>query len=150
MSSSRGVATYAPRQESINLGIMWTVKIDKADEMFSIFIRVRDKWCQRCKRFGGYDANGRQITGLQNSHYFGRGRESTRFDPQNCDALCAACHLIWGSNDKEGYREFKIKQIGMKAFKALRIRAALTGRKDRKLALIVATNLLEDLENGNR
>ena len=118
------------------------IKIDPADTMFSRFIRTRDDWiCQRCGR--------REEGGMQNSHYFGRGRESTRFDPLNCDTLCWGCHKIWGSDDKEGYREFKIKQLGIKKFNALRVRAALTGKKDRKLALIIATKLYEQASNSN-
>lgn len=122
------------------------IKIDKADSIFSKYIRIRDGQCVRCKKLGEGEEG---IDGLQNSHYFGRGRESTRFDPLNCDTLCYGCHQTWGSDDKEGYREFKIKQLGIKRFNALRVRAALKGRKDRKLALIIATKLYEQAKNRN-
>ena len=80
------------------------ITLDKADTMFSRYIRVRDKFCQRCGRKGEPNKDSEFIIGLQNSHYFGRGIESTRFDPDNCDALCAGCHQIWGSDDREAYR----------------------------------------------
>lgn len=83
------------------------IKIDQADKWFSLYIRERDDWsCRRCKtkhkRFSG---------GLHNSHYFGRSAESTRFEPKNCDALCFACHLLWGGDRREEYMEFKKKQL---------------------------------------
>src|SRR3990167_6088440 len=87
---------------------MWKIKIDQADKAFSLYVRERDEWtCQRCRtRFAPGSA------GIHNSHYFGRGRESTRFDPDNCDALCFGCHRFWETQDREGYRRFKIEQLG--------------------------------------
>ena len=88
---------------------MWKIKIDKADKVFSQYIRLRDKQCVRCGRRGEDTVEGLPIKGLQASHYFGRGNECTRFDVENVDCLCAGCHQYWDSN-KEDYRDFKIKQ----------------------------------------
>jgi len=112
------------------------IRIDPADEVFSIFIRIRDGRCVRCRRPGTADRFGRMIKGLQCSHYFGRGRESTRFDSENADALCFGCHKIWGSEDKEGYRNFKIKQLGEDGFQKLDVRQSLPQKKDRKMDLM--------------
>jgi hypothetical protein len=111
------------------------IKIDKADKVFSLFIRERDNWkCVRCSRvFGGSVCVG----GLHNSHYFGRARENTRFDPDNCDALCFGCHQEWGSNDREAYREFKIKQLGENRFKILTVAANTYKKKDRDMDYII-------------
>ncbi|MCH7541954.1 HNH endonuclease, partial [Patescibacteria group bacterium] len=64
------------------------MKLRLSDRLFSRYIRYRDNWtCQRCgKRFEEKAQN------LHNSHYWGRGDESTRFDTENCDALCSYCH----------------------------------------------------------
>lgn len=118
------------------------IKLDKADMVFSQYIRTRDNWtCQRC---------GKQYQpptkALHCSHYFGRGRENTRFDPENCDALCHGCHSYWGSSDKEGYRQFKIDQIGERGFQELTWRASMYKKKDRKMALIIAKQLMEELK----
>ena len=121
-------------------------KIDSADEMFSRYIRLRDKRCVRCGRRGEDDANGDSIIGLQCSHFFGRARESTRFDPENCDALCCGCHQYWGSTNTEAYREFKIRQLGDEGFKKLTIRANMIGKRDRKAAYLFAKKLYEDLK----
>lgn len=121
---------------------MWGIKLDKADIMFSKYIRKRDGKCMRCKRSGtGKDG----IEGLQASHYFGRRSEGTRFDPCNVDALCAGCHQYWGSDDKEGYRDFKIKQLGENGFKMLQVSWRTYHKKDRKLAYLIAKKLYESL-----
>lgn len=117
------------------------IKLDKADIAFSEYIRSRDKWtCQRCgKRYIP------PTQALHCSHYFGRGKESTRFDPENADALCYGCHVQWGGTDREAYRQFKINQLGQDGFDRLTIRANTYKKKDRKMALIMARELLRSL-----
>lgn len=46
-----------------------------------------------------------------------------RFDEQNCDTLCHGCHRYWEKEDREGYRAFKIKQLGQAAYDRLDYRA---------------------------
>jgi len=119
------------------------IKIDRADYYFSKYIRTRDKWtCQRCRR--QYPINSQ---GLHCSHYYGRAKESTRFEPDNADCLCYGCHQHWGSADREGYRNFKIKQIGKQRFKTLEIQANTYQKKDRKLQKIIWKKAYEDLVN---
>ncbi len=117
------------------------IRLDKADTTFSQYIRTRDSWS--CVRCGMYYAP--PTTSLQCSHYFGRGKESTRFDPENCDALCWGCHHYWGSVNREDYRNFKIKQLGQKGFDALTLRANSYKKKDRKMAYLEAKELLKSL-----
>lgn len=119
------------------------IKIDPADKIFSKYIRVRDGRCVRCKREGEYDKQGLQIKGLQNSHFWGRKNESTRFDPENCDSLCYGCHQYFHGNPYE-HVKWKKKRIGEERFKALELRHNLYMKKDRKLALLVAKKLLEE------
>ena len=123
---------------------MRKIKLCPADITFSKFIRTRDNWtCQRCgKRYPP------PTQALHCSHYLGRGRENTRFDPENCDALCYGCHQHWGSADKEGYRDFKLKQLGQEKFNLLLVRGRLYCKRDRKMALIRAKLLLERLKEG--
>jgi hypothetical protein len=104
------------------------IVLDKADSIFSKYVReLADNRCVRC---GG-------TTGLQASHYFGRAKEGTRFDPDNVDCLCYGCHQYWGSTDREAYRAYKLKQLGENGFKLLQARAYGYHKKDRKLAYIV-------------
>ena len=119
------------------------IKIDKADKVFSEYIRIRDGRCIRC----GYRGNGQnEIVGLQNSHFFGRKAEATRFDPDNCDALCFGCHQHWGSDNREGYRAFKLKQLGELKFNMLVVRNATFQKKDRVMAYLYAITLLKQLK----
>lgn len=96
-----------------------------ADRLFSAWIRARDKRCVRCGR----------ASGLHCSHFWPRGISATRYDPENCDALCYACH--YGNNRgweraKQGeYRDFKISQLGQDGYATLRIRAGSTVPRNR-------------------
>lgn len=115
------------------------MKLDKADVLFSKYVRTRDNWtCQRCGR--GYVEGDR---GLQCSHYFGRRMESVRFDPENCDSLCFGCHRIWEKEDREAYREFKMHQLGKKGFEALTVRARTLVKRNRKKAYEEVKKLYE-------
>lgn len=122
------------------------IKIDEADEVFSQYIRYRDKKCVRCG--SPVQFNGVKPVSHQASHYFGRSKESVRFDPENVDTLCFGCHRIWGSDDKEGYRQFKIKQLGLAGFNQLQVRSNRYKKKDRKMALIIAKELLSEARGG--
>jgi len=113
------------------------IKLRPADVKFSLYIRTRDNWtCQRC--FKKYEP---PTQGLQNSHFWGRARENTRFDPDNCDALCFRCHQYWGGDGREDYIEFKKKQLGEEGYKKLKLRAHLYKKKDDKLILLYLANL---------
>ena len=120
------------------------IQIDSADRIFSQFIRLRDKRCQRCFSLVRMNGKGLPISHTA-SHYFGRGRENTRFDTENVDTVCFSCHRIWGSDDKEGYRMFKIKQLGEQGFKLLQMRSEMYKKKDRKMSLLIAKEMLNHL-----
>lgn len=79
------------------------IKITPADKAFSDYIRTRDNWtCQRC---GGYydPLISTKRMGLHCSHFKGRGKESTRFEPLNADALCYGCHRYFTAMPDEHY-----------------------------------------------
>lgn len=120
------------------------IHLDPADKIFSQFIRLRDKECKRCHSLVQFNAKGMPIT-HEASHYFGRGKESTRYDVENVDTFCTGCHVQWGSEDREAYRDFKIKQLGENGFKALMVRANLPKKKDRKLDLMIVKEMLHHL-----
>jgi hypothetical protein len=109
------------------------IKRDRADILFSLYIRNRDSWtCVRCKRQHPEGA-----ATLGNSHFYGRRNESTRFEPDNCDSLCnMPCHHKWGGDDRMEYREFKLKQLGKKRYDQLVFQAQSYKKKDRKMRLL--------------
>lgn len=120
------------------------IKIDKADSTFSKYIRKRDGKCIRCGSSVEFNEAGMPIT-HQASHFYGRAKESTRFDPLNVDCLCHGCHQYWGSTNREEYRQFKIKQLGQQGYNLLTLRANSYQKKDRKMSYIIAKKLLESL-----
>lgn len=124
---------------------MFKIRLDPADTVFSQFIRLRDKRCMRCGSPVEINAKGLPVS-HQASHYWSRGREMTRFDPENVDTLCYGCHQLWGHGDlRDGYKSFKIKQLGEDGFKRLDARAHTPCKKDRNLALLVARQMLKDI-----
>lgn len=56
---------------------------------------------------------------MENSHYWGRGDKTNRFNPLNCDCLCFRCHMENESNKQGKYRTFKMKQLGKKVYDAM-------------------------------
>ena len=111
------------------------ITIDEADRLFSIYIRQRDRQCVRCDSLVKFNNKGLPIS-HESSHFYGRGHESTRFEPDNADTLCMPCHRRWGSDDREDYRAFKLKQLGQKRFNSLLLQSNTYKRKDRKLERI--------------
>ena len=102
-------------------------KIDPADRYFSLWIRNRANWC--CERCGKqYDP---PTNALHCSHFMGRGKESTRFDPENASAHCYGCHQYLTSHPAE-HMAWKVKQLGQEKVDALVLRSNLTVKKDRK------------------
>lgn len=105
------------------------MKSDPADKLFSQWIRRRDRECIRC--FSPVFFNEKGVPkSHQNSHYFGRAKQGTRFEPDNCDTLCHGCHRLWEKEDREDYREFKINQLGEERFNSLRLQSQLYHKKD--------------------
>jgi hypothetical protein len=60
--------------------------------------------------------------GLHCSHYHGRGKWATRFDPDNCRALCYGCHSYVGGNPTIHRREM-IDRLGAGLYNILLDRA---------------------------
>lgn len=116
------------------------MKIDTADKAFSLYIRTRDNWtCQRC---------GKQYTpptnALHCSHFMGRGKEGTRFEPMNCDALCYGCHQYFTSHPAL-HTEWQIERKGQEMVDKLKLQAHLYKRKDRKTEVLIWRQALADI-----
>lgn len=101
-------------------------KIDPADRYFALWIKHRDGFtCQRCEKTypEGYQY-------LQNSHFKGRRKESTRFEPLNCDALCAGCHQYFTSQPDEHYK-WQVEHKGQDVVDKIILLSNTTKKKDR-------------------
>jgi hypothetical protein len=95
---------------------LWSSK--EADKRFSRYIRARDGKCFFCPN-----------EGKQNSHFWGRANSSTRYDPENNDAICGGCHMKHESQKQGLYREMKIAQLGEDGYRALEKRARSSMRR---------------------
>ena len=88
------------------------------DKVFSEYIRTRDNWtCQRCQKYYNPEESNKRM-GLHCSHYYGRGKWSVRFDPDNAVALCYGCHRYLGSNPAD-HLDFIKKRLGKEKFDRL-------------------------------
>lgn len=105
---------------------MGRIKIDMADKYFSLWVRSRDSWaCQRC--FTPYTP---PTSALHCSHFQGRGKEGTRFEPLNCDALCYGCHMYFTAHPAEHY-EWQVSRKGQKMVDNLVLLSNTYKKKDR-------------------
>jgi len=93
--------------------------IKKLDAVFSKRIRARDKWiCQRCRK-----QHKKNSQGLHCSHYWHRADMGTRWEDDNCIALCYGCHRRW-EGDKQGeYLDFMMDKLGEQRYNCLKVRA---------------------------
>lgn len=116
------------------------IKLRKTDILYSKYLRKLRKYiCERCHKF--YPDG----IGLQVSHFYGRAKESVRFDEENTDYFCAGCHQYFTANPNE-YVEWKKKQLDDKVFKELTVRANTPKPKDDKLNLIIIQRKLTNLK----
>jgi hypothetical protein len=118
------------------------VKILPADKLFSEYIRRKSGKCQRCGKLG---TGPQGIHGLQACHYYSRRKWSVRYDLDNVDALCIACHQ-WSNRKPAEYESWKIQQLGQNGFDLLTLRANNPGKRDDKLATLAAKALLDSLK----
>lgn len=110
---------------------MGKVKIDVADKAFSLYIRTRDNWtCQRC-----HTRYTPPTSALHCSHFQGRAKESTRFEPDNACALCYGCHQYFTSHPAEHYA-WQVARLGQAKVDELVILSNSYKKKDRKAEVI--------------
>lgn len=118
-------------------------KLDPADEAFSWWIRLRDMKCVRCGSEVRLNALGLPNTHT-NSHFFKRGHEGTRFEPDNCDTLCTGCHGYWETDGRDEYTRWKLGQLGEQRLDELQLQANAYHKKDREAAKVFWRRKLQE------
>lgn len=119
---------------------MGKIKIDVADKAFSLYIRTRDKWtCQRCGKY-----HEPPTMALHCSHFQGRGKEGTRFEPLNADALCYGCHNYFGSQPAEHY-QWQVQRKGQETVDRIILQSNTYLKKDRKAQAIIWRAKIKEL-----
>jgi nitrate/TMAO reductase-like tetraheme cytochrome c subunit len=109
----------------------WGIKIDKADKVFSQWIRLRDRECRRCHSPVRLNEKGLPIS-HQASHFKGRRKEATRFEPLNVDTLCGGCHAYFTENPAE-HEAWQVQMKGQKIVDQLILLSNTYKKKDREL-----------------
>lgn len=84
----------------------------------------------RCKSPVKFNDKGLPVS-HQASHFQGRRKENTRFDPENVCCLCSGCHSYLGSNPAEHY-QFQVKLLGQEKVDEVVLKSNMYRKKDRK------------------
>jgi hypothetical protein len=120
---------------------------DKADDVFSKYIRLRDGKCRRCGSLVEVNVKGDPVS-HQASHFQGRRKEATRFDEENVDTLCAGCHLYFTAYPAEHYA-WQVDTKGEDTVKMIVLRSNTYHKKDRQMAYIYWKERLRQLKEKN-
>jgi len=126
----------------------WGIKIDKADKLFSQWIRLRDMECRRCHTPVNLNDEGLPVS-HQASHYKGRRKEATRFEALNVDTLCGGCHAFFTENPKE-HEAWQISAKGQSQVDKLTLLSHTYKKKDRELEAIFWRQELETLMKARK
>ena len=118
------------------------IKINKLDILFSRYVRLKAK--NHCEYCGKY----KEFSQLQNAHCFGRRKQSVRYDERNTAALCFTCHRLIDENH-EAKREFFMKRLGEKQYKALMVEAETPRKNDKVMIELQLKEMLNGLSIGD-
>jgi len=122
------------------------IRTSPLDRLFSRYIRLRDKGiCQRCGKYKGL------TQGLDCAHYHSRRKGNTKYDEDNCLALCSpGCHQYFEENPKE-FDQFMLYRLGQERYDMLEHRARQVGKPDKKaIELYLKQEIKELKEEGGR
>lgn len=99
------------------------IKRTALDAAFSDLVRERNDWtCERC---GLVDNDGRasgKSRRVENSHFYSRRHQSTRFHGDNCDCLCKGCHKYFTEDNTGQYAVWKRRNLGDTRYELLQDR----------------------------
>jgi len=125
----------------------YRTKINPLDVLVSCLVRNRDEWtCRRCKKL--YPP---PTSTLHCAHIFSRGDSSTRYDQDNCLALCLHCHQ-WAHGHAHEFVDFVNAELGIDKAEALRLKSRQTVRKSQidynllKLAIMQEIDRLQGMK----
>lgn len=91
---------------------------NKADKLFSLYIRDRDRRCRRCGKSGD----------LQCAHGFSRSYHKTRWDERNAWAMCRGCHTFFTHRPIQ-WEDWMREDMGEELYEEVRRQAKSIGQK---------------------
>ncbi|KKN78489.1 hypothetical protein LCGC14_0350210 [marine sediment metagenome] len=110
------------------------IKIDPLDKLVAKYIKLRDKWCQRCSG----------TSGLQTAHFHSRRKRSVRYDEDNLCLLCFGCHSYLDGNPLEKVEFFK-QRLGDR-FDFLVARANRPAKPDKSAIALYLKERIKEME----
>ena len=114
-----------------------------ADDLYREVIRKRAMenvgGCERCLN------PKKSYKELQTSHYHGRARKSTRWNPDNSSGLCGGCHMYFTAHPLEHTRFF-IERLGQEKFDLLEIQSHRPEKVDIEAVTLYLKSLLRELK----
>lgn len=118
------------------------IKIDPLDRLFSEFIRKR-----AVLTAGGCEYCGKKLPWkrLDCSHFIGRRKRSTRWDPDNACGLCRTCHFYLGEHPYEHTKFFE-KRLGSERLEQLIIKSNTIVKPDREKIELTLKEALRTLD----
>ena len=124
---------------------MFRIRLRKTDRLFTRVVRRTYNFtCQKCGKVYLEDGD---LHNLGVSHYYGRSRESTRYDLDNTTLLCnLPCHQRWGGEERAEYTEYMINRLGQDRFDLLTLRAHLYSKRDDVIVELILKDMLKELE----
>lgn len=121
----------------------YQIKRDKADTVFSQWIRLRDGECRRCHSSVRLNDKGLPVS-HQASHFMGRKKEATRFDPENVDTLCGACHMYFTAHPAL-HLAWQVETKGQSVIDQVILRSNTYHKKDRQAEFLYWSNKLKEM-----
>ena len=134
------------------------VLIGRCDDLFSLLVRYLAGW--RCAKCGKQH---RELSKeLSCSHFWSRGDFGTRWEQQNCDALCGifywnprtrkyemgSCHGEWEREKAGAYRDFMLKKLGQDGYDILEYKARNSSHFSRNDLVILRKDLQARLDRA--
>jgi len=120
------------------------IKLDKNDRLFSEYIRKR-----AILRRGGCEYCGQRTIWkeLQCSHFIGRRKRATRYDPSNAIGICFSCHLYLGEHPYEHTKFFE-KLLGSEKLEELIRKGNTPTKLDKEKVTEYLKELLKEVSDG--
>ena len=124
------------------------IRIRTSDKLFSQWIRIRDGRCLRCGSSVKFNNSGLPIS-HNASHFQGRGKENTRFNPDNVCTLCYGCHSYFTAHPAE-HTLWQVERLGQKKVDEIVFWSNQYKKRDDKLEAMLWKQELTKLQDKRK
>ena len=111
--------------------------VTTCDNLFRVYIKARDKSCQRCHTTMGK---------LETAHFYSRAYRNIRFEPDNACLLCFKCHYLFAHREPLEFAEFWKKRLGEERMNLLTLKKNTYKKMDYGMEKAILKKLIEELK----